>query len=114
MLEKVSSKRAASFVSTARVSCSPARWTENVSHWAIPSRGFALGPFAPLLGTTLVYAEKVGSQFLSLRQLGRSAAFSTETCRQLSPVTATISHVRSGLQTGRAGSLFSERSISLR
>jgi hypothetical protein len=41
------------------------------------------GPFAPLLATTLVYAEKVRPQFLSLRQLGRSRVFSTRTCWQL-------------------------------
>src|SRR6266404_5289063 len=60
--------------------------------WACPS-----GPFAPLLGTTLVHAEKVRPQFLSLRQLGRSRVFSARPCWQLSPAAAAISHLR--LQT---------------
>jgi len=41
-----------------------------------------------LLGTTLVYAEKVRPQFLSLGQLGRSRLFSARGCWQLSQVLA--------------------------
>jgi hypothetical protein len=40
--------------------------------------GLSLGPFAPLLATTLVYAEKVRPQFLSLHQ---------ETLQEIHPVT---------------------------
>jgi hypothetical protein len=36
---------------------------------------------------TLGYAEKVRSQFLSLRQLGRGHVFSALNCRRISPVT---------------------------
>ena len=58
--------------------------------------------------------EKVGSQVLSLRQLGRSGIFSARTCWQLSPVAAAISHLSSGLLIGRDGSFFSEWPIYLR
>jgi hypothetical protein len=64
-----------------------------------------------LRGPTMEYLEKVRSQFLSLRQLGRSYSFSGITCWQLSPVTASISNLRSELPVGRVSSLFSERLV---
>jgi hypothetical protein len=59
--------------------------------------GLSLGPFAPLLATTLVYAEKVRPQFLSLRQLAQGRVFSGRTRWQLSPVAVAISNLSSGL-----------------
>jgi hypothetical protein len=67
-----------------------------------------------LLGTTLVYAEKVGSQFLSLRQIGRRAVFSERFPWQLSPISKVISDLGSGLAASRIVLFFSERAISLR
>ena len=69
---------------------------------------------AGLPSTTPTYAEKVRSQFLSLRQLAQGRVFSGWTRGQLSPVTAAISHLSSGVPIGRAGLLFSERPVSLR
>src|SRR4030081_2738396 len=77
---------------------------------------------APLPGTTyagarwgtLVYVEKVRSQFLSLRQLAQGRVFSGRTRGQLSPAAVAISNLGSGLLTGRTALLFSEGPISLR
>jgi hypothetical protein len=77
---------------------------------------FMVALAAPLRGTryagsrrsTLICVEKVRPQFLSLRQLGRSRAFSARTCWQLSLLVAAISHLGFGLQIGRACSFFSE------
>ena len=71
------------------------------------------GPFAPLLATTLVYAEKVRPQFLSLRQLRRSLLFSARECWKLSPVLAAISDLGSGLLLGRVPPFFSKWLVSL-
>ena len=64
--------------------------------------------------STLGYAEKVRSQFLSLRQLGRSRLFSAQLCWQLSPVLAAISDLSAGLLIGKVSSFFSKWPISLR
>ena len=52
--------------------------------------------------TTAGCAEKVRSQFLSLRQLRCSRLFSVRRCWELSPVLAAISVLDSGLLNGRA------------
>jgi hypothetical protein len=57
----------------------------------------------------LAYVEKVRTQFLSLRQIAQGRVFSGRTCWHLSPVTAAISHLNSGLLLGRARLLFSKR-----
>jgi hypothetical protein len=64
--------------------------------------------------TTQMHMEKVGPQFLSLRQLGQSRIFSSRDCWQLSPVLAAISNLSSGLLIGRGGLFFSDWLISLR
>jgi hypothetical protein len=46
--------------------------------------------YAGLLSIALAHAEKVRTQFLSLRQLGRSPVFSERTYWQLSPAAAPI------------------------
>jgi hypothetical protein len=72
------------------------------------------GPFAPLLATTLVYAEKVRPQFLSLRQLAQGRVFSTRSRWQFSPVAVAVSNSSSGLSTVTTALLFSETAVSLR
>src|SRR3981081_2033310 len=64
--------------------------------------------------TTLGYAEKVGSQFLSLRQLSQSRVFSRRVRWQLSPVVLAISNSSSGLPPGKVALFFSEMPVSLR
>jgi hypothetical protein len=66
-------------------------------------------PHARLRSGTLVCVEKVRSQFLSLRHVGRGSVFSRRNCRQLSPVTAAISNLNSGPRTSRNALLFSEK-----
>jgi hypothetical protein len=51
--------------------------------------------------TTLKYVEKVGPQFLSLRQLARGCWFSGTLCCQLSSEAVAISNLSSGLPIGR-------------
>jgi hypothetical protein len=63
---------------------------------------------------TLIYAEKVRCQFLSLRQPGRLQVFSERSPWQISPVYVAISNLSSELPTGGIGLFFSERPISLR
>src|SRR3982074_3124301 len=97
-------------------------WMVQVAHQGAGCLRFMVALAAPLPGTTyaearwttLGFAEKVGSQFLSLRQLGRSRVFSARTCRQLSPLAAAICSLNSGPLIGKAGSFFSEWPISLR
>ena len=64
--------------------------------------------------TTAGCAEKVRSQFLSLRQIALGRVFSGRTRWQFSPVTVAISRLSFGLPIGGAGLLFSERPASLR
>jgi hypothetical protein len=88
---------------------------------AARQRGWG-GPLPPLPGTTsararwstLAYAEKVRSQFLSLRHIGRRTVFSERLPWLVSPVFVAISKSSSGLSTGSIIVLFSERPVSLR
>ena len=64
--------------------------------------------------TTVVYAEKVRSQFLSLRQINRGSVFSELSHSQLSPITAAISNSSFGLPRTEMVLLFSKRAVSLR
>jgi hypothetical protein len=56
-----------------------------------------------LLVATAGNVEKVGSQFLSLRQLAQGRVFSRRTSWQLSPIAAAISHLSSALLVGDNG-----------
>lgn len=80
------------------------RW---ITAWLRPMNGRRFGCalascdlFAPSLKTTLGYAEKVRSQFLSLRQLAEGSAFSRRSSGQLSPITVAISRFSFGLSMG--------------
>jgi hypothetical protein len=57
--------------------------------------------------------EKVRSQLLSLRQIARAPAFSGRNRRLKSPTIEAISRLSFGFPIGRAGSIFSERPVSL-
>ena len=79
---------------------------------AICLRGWAA--YAGLHSATLLYAEKVRTQFLSLRQLGRGPYILCRDCRQLSPILAAFSNFSSGLPIRTRGLSFSDSPFSLR
>jgi hypothetical protein len=54
----------------------------------LPSSGSCCPPPVGLRSTALAYAERVRTQFLSLRHVGRSRKFSAWVCAQLSPTAA--------------------------
>jgi hypothetical protein len=80
-------------------------------------RGGLVGPtglLAAVKAGCRAISEKVGSQFLSLRQLSQSRVFSRRVRWQLSPVVLAISNSSSGLPTGKVALFFSEMPVSLR
>jgi hypothetical protein len=65
-----------------------------------PSRALATNLYGGTRSSTPPYAEKVRSQVLSLRQIGRRAVFSERSPWQFSPISKAISNLSSGLLTG--------------
>jgi hypothetical protein len=82
--------------------------------WLSPGRSVAGAAYAGLLFHTLVYAEKVRAQFLSLRQLVQWSEFSERTLWQLSPIHRACFGSGSELSAGRIAPLFSDWAIFLR